>query len=938
MFYPFIKRISIASRYLVCLFIIPANIVRITFFLLCFSSYTLSQVTERIYLSGSDKDHTVEWDFFITEGRNSGKWSKIPVPSNWEMQGFGIYTPGWNRTSEKGMYKHEFYAEPAWQEQRVFIVFEGSMTDTEVRINGQLVGPMHQGGFYRFSYNIGQLLNYGSGNLLEVTVSKSSQNESVNRAEVDGDYWSFGGIFRPVYLEIVPPVCIDRIAINARHDGALTVEVFTANINEGYRLSAQVKSIDGTPVGEPFLTASGENENKFVLSNHFAGIKQWSPEFPNLYLLEVSILNKKKTINTLTKRFGFRTVELREQDGLYINNQKVLFKGINRHSCWPESGRTLGRRVHLLDIQLIKDMNMNAVRMSHYPPDEEFLDLCDSLGLFVLDELAGWQKKYDTEVAEKLVREMVTRDVNHPSIVLWCNGNEGGWNRDVDDDYHLYDPQKRPVIHPWENYGATDTKHYPDYNYVQNSVLYGDKLFFPTEFMHGLYDGGHGAGLHDFWSLMMQHPHMAGGFLWVFADEGIVRDDQEGRIDVNPNYYPDGIVGPYREKEGSFFAVKEIWSPIFIDQKKIVGTFSGLLSVENRFLFTNLNQCTFTYDLVYFPLPDDSVTDPQVVFSGNPEPLSLEPGEKGFLNLNLPNNWQVADALYLTACDPHGRDIFTWTWPLHHPQEIVKNNIQNNPVPAEISENDSIIVVQQDLNEYYFSKHTGYLLKVTNEKSIHLLSHGPIQAGMVHRLKNITCSKEQDKILITCDYEGSSFYRAQWTFQPGYLPLLECIYNQEGEADYMGIMFNYPEKDILSMKWLGRGPYRVWKNRMSGMEFGVWQKEYNNTVTGESWIYPEFKGYHSELYWVKVETRNGPLTIYSGTDNLFLQMLKPDEPQHVTNMYNSPPFPEGELGFMNAIPPIGTKFQHASALGPQGAKNILMNYIPNKITLWFDFR
>ena len=171
---------------------------------------------------------------------------------------------------------------------------------------------------------------------------------------------------------------------------------------------------------------------------------------------------------------------------------------------------------------------MNAVRMSHYPPDEHFLDACDELGLYVLDELAGWQKPpYDTEIGKKLVKEMVTRDVCHPCILFWDNGNEGGWNRELDDQFALYDPQKRTVLHPWENFGGIDTDHYENYDSTQKK-LSGSTLFMPTEFLHGLYDGGHGAGLDDYWNLTLASPMGAGGFLWALVDEGVVRTDKNG--------------------------------------------------------------------------------------------------------------------------------------------------------------------------------------------------------------------------------------------------------------------------------------------------------------------------------------------------------------------------------------------------------------------------
>src|SRR6185295_19287735 len=152
------------------------------------------------YLSGTDKDHTVFWDFLCTKGRQSGDWKTIPVPSQWECQGFGNYAYGWDKdkTDEQGLYKYSFLAPNSWQNKKVFLVFEGVMTDTEVKINGKPAGDIHQGGFYQFSYNITDLLLPDASNMLEVTVSKQSTNKSIERAERGGDFWAMGGIYRPV--------------------------------------------------------------------------------------------------------------------------------------------------------------------------------------------------------------------------------------------------------------------------------------------------------------------------------------------------------------------------------------------------------------------------------------------------------------------------------------------------------------------------------------------------------------------------------------------------------------------------------------------------------------------------------------------------------------------------------------------------------------------
>ena len=241
------------------------------FTLIFFATVSLNaQKTEVLYLSGTDKDHTVQWDFFCTNGRNSGKWSKIGVPSNWELQGFGTYHYGKPdlKANEKGLYKYKFSVPGNWKRKRVYIVFEASMTDTEVKINGKVAGQVHQGAFYRFKYDISDLLNYEGENLLEVAVSKESSNESINRAERTSDYWVFGGIFRPVYLEAVPLQFIDRLAIDAKADGSFFMDVFTQGIGKAKTIETRVQTLDGKPFGYSIITDITENQAKTIIKNN----------------------------------------------------------------------------------------------------------------------------------------------------------------------------------------------------------------------------------------------------------------------------------------------------------------------------------------------------------------------------------------------------------------------------------------------------------------------------------------------------------------------------------------------------------------------------------------------------------------------------------------------------------------------------------------------
>jgi beta-galactosidase/beta-glucuronidase len=913
----------------------------ITFCLSFFYLLINGQETQRFYISGTDKDHSKTWDFYCSGGRKSGTWNKIEVPSQWELQGFGNYNYGYSqpKNAETGTYRTTFTAPKAWKGQSVKIVFEGVMTDTYVKLNGKSVGEKHQGGFYRFKYNITNVIKYGAENQLVVEVAKVSSDTSVNRAEIDADYWTFGGIFRPVYIEITPRPHIERVALDAKASGDFILEAFLENAKPGDQVTGQIFTLDGEKVGSPFATyISNEAREKVILKTHIENPKLWNAETPNLYKVEVSFHRNEQPIHSFTERFGFRTIEIRAHDGFYLNGKKIILKGVNRHSSWPESGRTLSREIHLKDIALIKEMNMNAVRMSHYPPDAEFLDLCDSLGLYVFDELAGWQKNYDEEVGRKLVRETVIRDVNHPSIIIWDNGNEGGWNRKLDDDFALYDPQKREVFHPWEKYSYWDAKHYPGFNYLTNASLYSDRIILPTEFLHGLYDGGLGAGLDDHWNLFMQHPNFAGGFLWVLADEGIVRTDWNDSIDANKNYYPDGIVGPHREKEASFYTVREIWCPVQIAQSIINNQFEGLLQLENRYNFTNLNACSFKWKLEALPSPF-SVTDKLAEISGNVVPIDLAPGERGFLKLDLPADRSAFDRLSLSAFDPKGTEIFKWTWPLKMTgeQTVYQKEISTSE-KISTEEKDSLLIVSSNGNRFTFNKNSGYLAGVKNNTNSYLLKNGPLQAGVSQKLTGFWSEINGDQLLVKASYKGEgNWMNVTWTFDNETPVRLDYQYSQNGEADFMGVTFDYPENDIKAMQWLGNGPYRVWKNRLKGNPFGVWKKAYNNSVTGETWEYPEFKGYHANLYWVKIETGKGTIFIQNLEPGVFLQMLRPQRPKYAGNENTQPPFPKGDIGFLNAISPIGDKFKTAFELGPQGGKNRQLNYEPIRGSLLFIF-
>jgi hypothetical protein len=930
-----------------------SNTSLLIFFLLAPLFGAFGQLTERHYLSGKDAGSTVVWDFFCTDGRNSGEWTKIQVPSNWELQGFGTYNYGHDWKDEQkelgrehGLYKHTFEADHSWKGKHIRIVFDGAMTDTKVSINGKVAGEMHQGGFNRFSYDVTKLLKFGKENLLEVDVAKHSTNESINRAERQADFWIFGGIYRPVFLEIYPEDYIKRVAIDAKANGrfAVMAELCAANIAD--HVQVELFDMRGEKLEGIFKSPLKKDAASVSVAGRFEGVKSWNPEMPVLYDMRVSLMKKGRAIHIETKRIGFRTVELRAHDGFYVNGKKVVFKGVNRHSFWPETGRALSEENHLVDIRLMKEMNMNAARMSHYCPDERFLELCDSLGLFVLDELAGWQDGYDTIVGPKLVKELILKDENHPSVIIWDHGNEGGWDFANEKWFHLYDIQKRPVIYPWLNRNDVDTHHYNAYDFGINRYYYGNDVFMPTELLHGLYDGGHGAGLFDYWNRFTANPRAAGGFLWVFCDEAVLRTDQGGTVfDSNGSDAPDGILGPHREKEASFYTIKELWSPVQIAPVVISPSWDGQLLVRNDYIYSNLNTVKLRWKALKTSSPGE--TAKSVVLSGTIDGPDAQPGETGLVKLDLKRGFKEADVFVLTATAPGGSEICTWSWPIQHPKTIV-NRIINEKVVVQqeilIEESGDFLTANVGGIRVVFDLSNGQLTSVENPNGKISLSGGPKPLGVQSTLQEVSWDWDEDRNLaLNGSYDNFPSYFI-WSVHRNGLVELEASPNLKTvkDIDYLGIGFDYPEEKVKSMRWLGDGPYRVWKNRIHGVNFNVWEKDYNNTITGESFnnlVYPEFKGYHANVNWVRLETTESAFDILVETPNIFTQVFTPESPQQ-NRGGTVPPFPDADISFLFEIPAIGTKFKQATELGPSSQKGIDRHYKGDDndaIRVWFDF-
>jgi hypothetical protein len=300
------------------------------------------------------------------------------------------------------------------------------------------------------------------------------------------------------------------------------------------------------------------------------------------------------------------------------------------------------------------------------------------------------------------------------------------------------------VVHPWQLFNGVETQHYREYNYGIGNYENGKEIIMPTEFLHGQFDGGHGAGLEDYWEKMWNNPLSAGGFLWDLADQGVARKDKNDSLDTDKFRAADGIVGPHHEKEGSYFAIKEIWSPVHFERREITDAFDGTFNIENRYHYSNLNTCTFSWKLKRFEVSNS------IEKTGTAVAPDIQPNAKGVLQLPLPDNWKDYDVLYVTATDQYNKELFTWSILISSPVKtgermIVKEGYTKIETP--VADTNKIIVIVKDLS-LMFNESNGMLAYVKNKNGVLPFTNGPVIEEAVNNFKGIKTKWEGSNYII----------------------------------------------------------------------------------------------------------------------------------------------------------------------------------------------
>ena len=512
--------------------------------------------------------------------RPARSWRTVSVPGLWTMQGFGSphytnvvmpfaerppHVPGRNPT---GIYRRRFTLPRGWRGRRVVLHFGGVEGVLHVVLNGQPVG-LAKDSRTPAEFDVTELVRAGQNELVAAVVQWSDAS-----FVEDQDQWWHAGIPRSVLL--YSPGSIEDVFAAADMDGRLRVAA------PGGR---DVQLVD--PRGRTVLA---ERLRGGELDQVVPRIRLWSAEDPALYTLIVESADDR-----VSCRVGFRSVEVRERQ-LLVNGRPILIRGVNRHDHDDARGRAVPRELMEADARLMKQFNVNAVRTSHYPNDPYWLELCDRWGLYVVDEANIESHAYYDDVCRDLryagafverVQNMVERDKNHPSVILWSLGNESGYgpNHDAAAGWIRGRDPSRPLHYEgairfdWSGgRRASDVvcPMYPELGDIETWAESSDdpRPMILCEFSHAM--GNSNGGLADYYAAFGRHRALQGGFVWEWIDHGIRRTDRRGRLywayggdfgdePNDANFCADGLVWPDRTPHPALFELKYLAQPIRVE-------------------------------------------------------------------------------------------------------------------------------------------------------------------------------------------------------------------------------------------------------------------------------------------------------------------------------------------------------------------------------------
>lgn len=607
---------------------------------------------------------------FMNLNEDVSGWDDIKVPSNWEVEGYGIpiyvnhqyefsdykamiaddmklvdgiypANPGKvpHSYNPVGSYAREFTIPNDWDGKEIFLQIGAMKSGGFVWLNGRYIG-YSQGSKLPAEFNITAAAKPGK-NKIALQIFRWTDGSYLEAQ----DFWRISGIERSVYVYAQPKLRIEDYEVVSILDAAYKDGVFELDVNlenansRSERGSVSYKILDANSKlvasESKSFTIDGSKQNELNFSATLPNVKQWSAEHPNLYTLLIETKDRKgKTLEVTTSRIGFRSVEIK-QGLLLVNGQRITLKGVNTQEANPETGHVVPEELIMKDIKLWKENNINAVRLSHYPQQRRFYELCDEYGLYVVDEAnieshgmyygehsLAKKPSWENAHVDRMVR-LVKRDKNHPSVIIWSMGNEAGNGVNFFKGYDAMkanDKTKRPVQYerPYKDYDGSlwdmDTNTdiiVPQYPTPATFEAVGrtktDRPYIPSEYAHAM--GNSTGNFQDYWDIIERYDNLQGGFIWDWVDQSIWKTNEKGErfyayggdygenMPTDNTFLNNGIVFPDRTPQPGLFEVKKAHEFINFRDQGINRHDELRILVENLYDFTDLNHFTFSAEI-----------------------------------------------------------------------------------------------------------------------------------------------------------------------------------------------------------------------------------------------------------------------------------------------------------------------------------------------------
>ncbi|WFB59631.1 glycoside hydrolase family 2 TIM barrel-domain containing protein [Paenibacillus sp. BR1-192] len=566
-------------------------------------------------------------DAFYEDGVDVSGWDDLLVPSCWQSNGydqmhysnvnypFPCDPPFVPDRNPAGLYIRDFQVREEWLGKQKHVVFEGVNSCFYLWVNGSFVG-YSQGSRMPAEFDLTPYLRDGS-NRMSVMVLKWSDGSYLE----DQDAWRYSGIFRDVYLLARSESRVRDVFYRADLSEGLDQSVVQCTIDTVGSVDVTIQLVDASGVKQG--EASGTIDGSATFSLTVEQPELWHAERPYLYSLFVTGGGE-----VLHFKVGMRKVEVR--DGVFlINGQAVKLKGVNRHDSHPELGQTIPLKHMIQDLHLMKRHNVNTVRTSHYPNDSRFLDLCDELGFYVIDEadlechgvlhagdyhMLTKDPAWEAAFIERAIR-MVERDKNHACIVMWSMGNESGygvnhiamarWTKERDSSrvIHYEGAALKYNGHPDTDCLDVNSRMYATVqellDYATNESL--NKPLLQCEYSYAM--GNSCGDLQDYWDVIYKYPKLMGGCVWEWCDHGIKAVSPEGEAyfayggdfgdkPSDGNFCIDGLVSPDRIPHTNLLELKKVNAPVLLEAEELS---KGLVRVTNRYDFIDLSDCVMAW-------------------------------------------------------------------------------------------------------------------------------------------------------------------------------------------------------------------------------------------------------------------------------------------------------------------------------------------------------